>query len=313
LGLQCDQWHDSQATALVWSTSPPLSRGIPGFAMGRHLKRLLRRILVFALGVLTVWFIVFVVFRFIDNRLPLILAVAATYGVAAYIILPRAVRIGLRILQRQRVPSYTITGDGLPGDPVNLALTGTQQQLQAAFAAAGWDQADRLTPRSAWRMTRAFVMNSPYPTAPFSPLYLFDRAQDLGFQKCIDDSPRKRHHVRFWGVSLAHAAAVGSPSLWRKSARPAAHEPALWVGAATKDTGFSLTWLTFQITHATDADTNIERDFIVADLSRERVIAEVNSYRANQRLKIKQVNHYVTDGEITAATLIAEIAGSAAH
>ena len=52
--------------------------------------------------------------------------------------------MGLRVLQHGRVPSYTLTGDGLPGDPVNLVLTGTLQQLNAAFKLAGWSQADRL-------------------------------------------------------------------------------------------------------------------------------------------------------------------------
>ena len=66
---------------------------------------------------------------------PTVLAVALTYGVAAYVILPRAVRMGLNILQRKRVPRFTMTGDGLPGDPVNLVLIGTLQQLRAAFAA----------------------------------------------------------------------------------------------------------------------------------------------------------------------------------
>ena len=58
----------------------------------------------------------------VDRWLPWLLAVAFTYAVAAYVILPRAVRIGLYILRRQRVPSFTVTGDGLPGDPVNLEM-----------------------------------------------------------------------------------------------------------------------------------------------------------------------------------------------
>jgi hypothetical protein len=37
-------------------------------------------------------------------------------------------------------------------------------------------------------MVRAFVLNQPYPTAPFSTLYLFGRGQDIGFQKAIDKS-----------------------------------------------------------------------------------------------------------------------------
>jgi len=79
----------------------------------------------------------------------------------------------------------------------------------------------------------------------------------------------------------------------------------LWVGAGTKDTGFSLTRLTFQITHATDADTDIERDFIITELSGIRVIGETVSYHAGQHLP-EHVNRYVTDGEVTMASLVVE-------
>lgn len=276
--------------------------------MLRLLIRFLRRLLVFVLGVLTVWLIVFVVFRFADHRLPWILAVAVTYAMAAYVILPRVVLISLKILQRRHVPRYTLTGDGLPGDPVNLVLAGTLQQLRTAFAAAGWSEADRLTPRSSWHMVRAFVLNSPYPTAPFSTLYLFGRGQDIGFQKAIDNSPRRRHHIRFWALSLTRAeATLGTADLWLKAHRPPDHEHVYWVGAGTRDTGFSLTQLTFQITHATDSDTNAERDYIVDDLRKNKVIGEVSSYQARQHLPAKQVNHYVTDGAIVAASLVIEV------
>jgi hypothetical protein len=267
------------------------------------LKRLLHRLLILGLGILGVWLIVFV-FRFTDRRLPSILAVALTYGIAAYIILPRAVRMGLKILQRKRVPRFTITGDGLPGDPVNLVLIGTLQQLHAAFAIAGWSEADRLGVASSWRMIRAFLLNSSYPSAPFSTLYLYGRSQDIGFQKAIDNSPRKRHHIRFWALSLARAeATVGTASFWLNTDRPPRDAPVLWVGAGTKDTGLSLTKLTFQITHATDSDTNAERDYIIAELRNNRVIEDVNSYRSGQRLPLEPVNHYITDGEVTVARL----------
>jgi LssY C-terminus len=260
-------------------------------------------LLILGLGILCVWLIVFV-FRFTDHRLPTVLAIAFTYGMAAYIILPRAVRMGLKILQRKRVPRFTITADGLPGDPVNLVLIGTLQQLQAAFATAGWSEADRLGVASSWRMIRAFVLNSPYPTAPFSTLYLYGRGQDVGFQKAIDDSPRKRHHIRFWALSLARAeATVGTAAFWLNTDRPPRGAHVLWVGAGTKDTGLSLTRLTFQITHATDSDTNAERDFIIAELRNSRVIEDVNSYRSGQRLPLEPVNHYITDGEVTVARL----------
>jgi hypothetical protein len=275
--------------------------------MVRSLIRLIRRLLVVGLSVLCVWLIVFMVFRTADNRLPWILAVAVTYAIAAYVILPRAVRIGLKILQRKRVPRYTITADGLPGDPVNLVLVGTLAQLRAAFARAGWAQADALTLKSSWRMVRCFLLNSPYPTAPFSTLYLFGRGQDIGFQKAIGDSPRRRHHIRFWALNMERAeATLGTADLWLKAHRPPDHERVYWVGAGTRDTGFSLTQLTFQITHATDSDTNIERDFIIAELKNINAVGDVNSYEAQQHFPAVHVNHYITDGHVIAASLVVE-------
>lgn len=270
------------------------------------LKRQLRRVLVLGLGILTVWLIVYV-FRLTDRRLPTVLALAVTYALAAYIVLPQIVRMGLKILLRKRVPRFTITGDGLPGDPVNVVLTGTLQELQAAFKLAGWSEADQLGLTSSWRMVRAFVLNRPYPAAPFSTLFLFGRGQDIGFQKAIDNSPRKRHHIRFWALSMAHSEAnLAKASFWLNTDRPPDEACVHWIGAGTKDTGISLTRLTFQITHATDSDTNVERDYIIDDLDKSGVIGEVTEYKAGQHLVSKQVNHYVTDGEVTAAKLVVE-------
>jgi hypothetical protein len=269
------------------------------------LKRFLQRLVIFGLGIFSVWFIVFVVFETADRRLPWILALGITYGFAAYVVLPRVIRLGLKILQRKRVPSYTITGDGLPGDPVNVALVGTLEQLRSAFANLGWSEADRLGLASSWGMIRAFVFNSPYPTAPFSTLYLFGRGQDIGFQKAIDNSPRKRHHVRFWALSVTRAQTTwGAASFWLNADRPPANERVLWVGAGTRDTGLSFTRLTFQITHATDSDTNAERDHIIAELTGSRAIEAVQVYQSGENLLTERVNHYVTDGEIALASLV---------
>jgi hypothetical protein len=269
------------------------------------LRHLWRHIVVLLLGVVTVWLIVFVVFQVTDNTLPWILAVAVTYGLAAYVILPRAIRMGLKVLHRQHVPQYTTTGDGLPADPVNIALIGTLPQLRAAFAAIGWTEADRLGVVSSWRMARAFVLNKPYPSAPFSTLFLFGRGQDIGFQMAIDDSPRKRHHVRFWSISQSAALnTLDTPGFWLNTDRPPDDEEALWVGAATRDTGFSLTWLTFQITHATAADTNAEREFVLSELRGKKLIGEVTFHDERSELPSKRVNRYVFDGDVGVAPLI---------
>jgi hypothetical protein len=272
----------------------------------RLLKRLFQRLLILALGIFSAWLIVFVVFEDADRRLPWFLAATLTYAIAAYIVLPRAIRMGLKVLQHKLVPSFTVTGDGLPGDPVNLALIGTLQQLRAAFAALGWAEADQLGLTSSWHMVRAFVLNSPYPTAPFSTLYLFGRGQDIGFQKAINNSPRKRHHIRFWALGISRAEDTwGAANFWLNTDRPPDDARVIWVGAGTRDTGLSLTQLTFQITHATDADTNAERDFIVAELTKGRVIEAVRVVRCGQPISPERVNHYVTDGEIALASLVA--------
>ncbi len=270
----------------------------------RPLIRLCQRLAVLGLGVLSVWLIVFVVFKFTDQRLPWILALSATYAVGAYVVIPRAIRASLRILQRKHISRYTITGDGLPGDPVNFVLIGTREQLQSAFATAGWFEADRLSLATSWRMAWTFVRNIPYPTAPFSTLYLFGRGQDVGFQRAIDDSPRKRHHVRFWALSLAYTeATVGTSAFWLNTDRPPDKDRVLWVGAATRDTGFALTKLSFQLTHATDSDTNAERDFLTNELARYRVIGDLRMYQTGDELITEHVNHYITDGEVAVAEL----------
>lgn len=268
----------------------------------RLLIRTLQRLVIAAIGVLCVWLIAFVVFDFADKRLPVAVALGVTYAIGAYVILPYAVRMGLKVLQRGRVPSFTVSGDGLPADPVNIGLYGTLDELRAAFAAIGWVEADKLTLASSWRMVRAFVFNEAYPAAPFSTLYLFGRGQDIGFQKAIDDSPRKRHHVRFWGRGRESMDDVSSASFWLNTDAPPPGARVPWVGAGTRDTGFGLTKLTFQVTHATDSDTNVERDYIIGELQRFETIGPVKWEQAGDPVG-KRVNHYITDGDVAVAAL----------
>lgn len=264
----------------------------------------LRRLAVFLLGILAIWLIAFV-FQVTDQRLPTLVTLALVYGIAAYVILPRIVRMSLKLLKRGSVPSFTRTGDGFPGDPVNLALVGTFDELSAAFARAGWVAADPLGLKSSWGMAVSFVFNRPYPSAPFSTLYLFGRKQDVGFEKAIDGSPRKRHHIRFWALNPDRAAEANTPAFWLNADRPPLDQRVLWVGAGTRDTGLSFTSFTFQFTHATDADTNAERDFVLGELKTAGVIGEFIWHREGDRLNLGKVNHYVADGEIAVAWLSA--------
>jgi len=59
-----------------------------------------------------------------------------------------------------------------------------------------------------------------------------------------------------------------------------------------------------RVTHATDSDTNAERDYIINVLSKRDVIENVTLYKAGDQLLTKHVNHYITDGEVAVAGLV---------
>lgn len=125
----------------------------------------------------------------------------------------------------------------------------------------------------------------------------------------VDDSPRKGHHVRFWGLSIERVEeALDTAAFWLASSRPAAPERAMWVGAATKDVGLSLTRLSFKITQATDVDTNTEREFLVQVLIEHGGIGPARYHLPGQRLTFGMVDRYVSDGLVAVADLSQELA-----
>jgi hypothetical protein len=49
------------------------------------------------------------------------------------------------------------------------------------------------------------------------------------------------------------------------------------------------------------------KDYIIAELKKNRVIGYLSLYRAGQHLPAERVNHYVADGEVIVASLIVEV------
>jgi LssY C-terminus len=81
------------------------------------------------------------------------------------------------------MPTMTRAPDGLPGDPLNVALIGSEADIQRAFAAAGWHPADPITLRSSLAIAGSVVLDRPDLEAPMSTLLLFGRHQDLSFER----------------------------------------------------------------------------------------------------------------------------------
>jgi hypothetical protein len=204
-------------------------------------------------GAGAVWLVVLLVresFRF--GWLQLLFSIVF-WVLLAYLVLPRL----HSILARIYVPNYFIgrtrTSDGLLGDPVNLALVGSEPRLHEAMRAAGWTMADDLTLRTGFRIVRSTLLRTSYLEAPVSPLLLFGREQDFAYQQEVDGTPGKRHHVRFWRC----------PPDWRLPGGRAVE----WLAAGTYDRSVGFSLFTLQITHKIEQNTDVERDHIVHSIT----------------------------------------------
>jgi hypothetical protein len=248
----------------------------------------LRRLGILVAVVALAHFTTFELFPFLDRRIPALWAAAITYSIMAYIGVPAAIRILRFVYKPNHVPLYTSTGDGWASDPVNIAvLAHSDKDFIWAMKKAGWHTADRATWQNSLREGWALLLDRPYLTAPFSRLYLFGRSQDLGFQIPVGNSPRHRHHVRFWRVDARNNPEEQPKwnehqGFWRTLfKRFLRRKYSLWVGAAIYDSGpVAIRWRNGQITHQIHPDTNFERDFIIESMEHAGVLRSLGDIKA---------------------------------
>ena len=214
------------------------------------------------------------------------------WALLAYLVLPRL----HRILTRLYVPDYFIgrarTSDGLLGDPVNVALLGSEPQVHGVMQAAGWTLADDVTLASSRRIVSSTLRRRSYLQAPVSPLFLFGRQQDFAYQQEVDGSPGKRHHVRFWrcppGWLLPGGLAVD------------------WLAAGTYDHSVGLSLFTLQITHKIDENTDAERDHVVGAITEADSAVElrvVRDFSTGYHARNGGGDNIATDGDLPVVDL----------
>jgi hypothetical protein len=262
-------------------------------------NRWFKRGLIGFVGAMMVWLIVFELFDRLEDRLPWLIALLITYYLSAYLILPEVIRVTSLIIHKGKIPRFTEARDGIEVDPVNIILLGSKISLINAFEKIGWQQADKLTIKSSIKMITRFLVNKPYPKAPFSPLFLFGRKQDIGFQKPIGKSPRKRHHIRFWATNTKNIEDPLDIKFWKKKQKIEHNEALTWVGSGSEDIGFGFTKLTYQLSHKVNPNVDLERKYILKKLKDFKCIGKINYYKPG---KFK-VGQYVSDGRIAMARL----------
>lgn len=148
-------------------------------------------------------------------------------------------------------PRHTTTSRGQQGDAVNVAFIGSEKDLHHALATAGWYAADPITLQTSVRIAADVVLRKPYAHAPVSDLYLWGRRQDAAFEQPVGNSPKQRHHVRFW-----------------KAETPDRDGHPLWLGAATYDERVEISRTTGGVTHKIAPDIDRERNKLVSDAIR---------------------------------------------
>ncbi len=270
--------------------------------------RAIKRFIILVPGILIGYLAYTDLFPAFKRRLNGALALLFTYVLAAYVLIPLGLRLVRLFIRHKHLPLYSTTPDGLASDPLNIGIVGTKDQLTRAMEKAGWYQADERTVRTILRFQWSFLLRRPYPTAPFSNLYLFGRKQDVGFQLPIDDDSSNRHHVRFWAVSYTgHPRHLDHINFWRAIHPPDfKHKRMLWVGAASLDTGLGIIRHNAQITHMIHPDTNAERNLIVRDLKKTRLVKKTRAEKIGEpyRLTNRVLTGYLrADGRMTICEL----------
>jgi hypothetical protein len=187
-------------------------------------------------------------------------------------------------------PMLTATAQGIPGDPINVGLIGSREDVISAFHVAGWYPADPITFRTSLEIIGSVVLDRPYNEAPVSPLFFEGRREDLAFEKPHGESADRRQHVRLW---LVLASGVdGAP---------------LWLGSASFDSGVTLSRDTGQVTHKIAPNVDQERDQLITGLNQARVVSRIYQMKGigpTLNGRNGEGDPYYTDGEIWLASLV---------
>ncbi|MEK1855461.1 MAG: LssY C-terminal domain-containing protein [Phyllobacterium sp.] len=218
-----------------------------------------------------------------------LIALLMTYLLIAYLVVPEIwiFRDAGRVADFSKM--VTTTEQDIPGDPINVGLVGSKEQVIRAFAAAGWVAADKITLRTSIDIGLSVALDRPDLDAPVSPLLFEGRKQDLAFEKPVGKSADQRNHVRFWLTKKT--GTDGHP---------------LWLGSASFDRGVGLSHDTGEITHHIGPDIDAERDLVISDLMKAGQLSssyEIKGIGATKNGRNGGGDPYFTDGEALVGVL----------
>ena len=147
------------------------------------------------------------------------------------------------------LPCCATNEDGTEnGDPLNLILIGSREDILSAFVRRGWLPAEQTYGKAVWKTIKSFLFGTRYRYSPVSPLYFGKRQQDFAGQK-PRHTVHQRNHLRAW---LSPMRYQGKP---------------VWVGQISRDIGVRFTFKTWPpVTHKIDPDVDEARVSLIEDL-----------------------------------------------
>lgn len=274
--------------------------------LGR-LIRACKRLAILTPGIAIAYFATKGLYPQFDKFLPGPIAIVVIYVLVAYVLIPLGIRLLHLIVEPKHIPLYCTTPDGLACDPINVGIVATPKELHTIMSKAGWYVADRRSLRTSLRYVFCILTNRQYPQAPCSNLYLFGRSQDVAFELPLDNNPRHRHHIRFWGVTETEDPEYNQHAFfWLRYHKKRIRGKRLWVGAASLDTGIGIIRHNAQITHSIHHDTNAERDFVIKQLQKTKLVKKRRTVTigAPYKLRNRVINNSMfADGKMTICEL----------
>jgi hypothetical protein len=170
------------------------------------------------------------------------------------------------------------------GDPINLIIIATREDIATAFIRRGWLPAEQTYGKAVVKTINSFLFGTRYRYSPVSPLYYAKRQQDFAGQK-PRHTVHQRNHLRVWLSPLRYR---GKP---------------VWIGQISRDIGVRFTFKTWPpVTHKIDPDVDEARTALMEDLIISQQLAKAGwvkgvgaASRAQPRYNLTG-DPYFTDG-----------------
>ena len=157
----------------------------------------------------------------------------------------------------ENLPCCATNEDGTEnGDPLNLVLIGSHEDISSAFVRRGWLPAEQTYSTAVWKTIKSFLFGSRYRYSPVSPLYFSKRPQDFAGQK-PRHTVHERNHLRVWLSPMRYQG------------------KSVWIGQISRDIGVRFTFKAWPpVTHKIDPDIDEAMYALMEDLIYSQQLAK---------------------------------------